>query len=217
MAILQGDSKAVIEACVDSLDAAIKAEKAGADRIELCADLDSGGLTPSESLLKEVLSTVRIPVKVMLRPRDGDFIFDASDKKCIQEHINLLLAHDCNRIVYGSLTNGRLDLDDLKAVYEKTGAEEMTIHKAIDSSTDPLKDVLELVKWVKSEKVNLSILSSGQADTALDGALNLIRMKRLCGNHIELIAAGKITTQNLAQIHSILGTPAYHGRRILQS
>lgn len=215
MAIDRGYSKAIIEACVDNLAAAVKAEKSGADRIELCADLNQGGLTPTESLLKEVMSTVNIPLKVMLRPRGGDFTYDSEDKKKIREHIQLFRTFGCRRIVYGSLWEGRLDLEDLRTIYEEMDAEEMTIHKAIDNSEQPLKDVLELVKWARSDKVNLAILSSGQAETALEGALNLIRMKQLCGSHIELIAAGKITTQNLSMVQSILDTPAYHGRKIV--
>lgn len=72
-------NKIIFEACVDSIDSAILAEKAGADRIELCSDLDSGGLTPSYGLIRIVLERLSIPVNVLIRPRVGDFNYSTEE------------------------------------------------------------------------------------------------------------------------------------------
>lgn len=205
----------IIEACIDSLADAKTAAANGADRLELCAALDLDGLTPSRDLIESVKEQVNIPIKVMIRQRSGDFTYTKDDKRLIAKDIELVRSAGIRDIVYGSLAGGRLDMDDLKKVYALAQPDTMTIHKAIDQSTDPLKDVLELVKWAHQDKVNLSILSSGQADTALEGTFRLKRMQQLCGDKVELIVAGKVTPRNLKQLINLIPAPAFHGRHIL--
>ena len=205
----------IIEACVESLAEAMEAANKGADRIELCANLDEDGLTPSVELITSVQNAIDIPIKVMIRPRSGDFVYTDGDKELITKDIRAVMATGINEIVYGSLADGRLDIEDLKRVYALASPRTMTIHKAIDASIDPMKDVLELVKWSHLEQVNLSILSSGQAATAIDGAFRLKRMQQLCGDEVELIVAGKVTPRNLNQLKALIPAPSFHGRQIL--
>ncbi len=204
----------IIESCVESLEEATRAAKNGAHRLELCARLDLEGLTPSTELISAT-QALGLPIKVMIRPRAGDFSYDAEDKALIANHIENVKTEGIRHIVYGSLKDGRLDIDDLKTVYKQADPVSMTIHKAIDQSEAPLKDVLELVKWAHLDKVNLAILSSGQAATAMEGAFRLQRMQQLCKDDIELIVAGKVTPKNLEQLKMIIPAPAFHGRMIV--
>lgn len=205
----------IIEACVESVAEAVSAAKNGAHRLELCARLDLDGLTPSREMILAVQAAVDLPIKAMIRSRGGDFTYNEADKELIAKDIKQVKAAGVRDIVYGSLRDGRLDLDDLKMVYALAEPNSMTIHKAIDQSQAPLKDVLELVKWAHYDDVNLAILSSGQAATAMDGAFRLKRMQQLCKEEVELIVAGRVTPANLEQLKEIIPATAFHGRKIV--
>jgi len=206
----------IIEACVDSAEGAVFAEQNGADRLELCSDLHLDGLTPTMDLLDSVLAAVDIPIKTMIRPRAGDFSYDLAERAQIRKDIEDCKARGITEFVYGSMQAGRLDIEDLKAVYEYAEPTSFTIHKAIDSSKSITSDVLELVKWVRQDpRVCLSILSSGGAATAEEGLLTLQRMLQLTRDHIELIVAGKVTTKNLDSLKRVIKAPAFHGRKIV--
>ena len=69
----------ILEACIESVSQAIKAEKSGANRIELCSDLHLDGLTPSEALYQEVRKSIQLPIHVMIRPREGGFTYSYSE------------------------------------------------------------------------------------------------------------------------------------------
>ena len=68
--------KYIKEACVETLEQAVIAERKGADRLEFCAYLAFDGLTPAPDLVKAVLNVVNIPVRVMIRPRNGNFVYN---------------------------------------------------------------------------------------------------------------------------------------------
>jgi len=216
-AILNSRSGAIIESCVETTQEAIIASKNGADRLELCANLKADGLTPSISLLKSTLAAVNIPVKVMIRPRAGNFTYNSHDKDAMEDQIAYCKAEGVQDWVYGSIAlgSGQLDIDDIKLFCQKVNPSSLTIHKVIDTSSDIIRDVFDLVKWVKASGINLSILSSGGEATALEGAIMLNRMARICSDHIELIVAGKVTSDNLASVQKAIPAPAYHGRRIV--
>jgi len=205
----------IIESCVETLEEALLAEQKGADRIELCGDLAQDGLTPSPELIASVHARLTIPIKVMIRPHNQGFVYNAADKIKISKDLEMVAKHGITDLVYGSLKEGRLDLEDIKQFYLQSQPTSLTIHKAIDQSTEPMNDVLELVKWAYNEGIRLSILSSGQAATAMEGIARLQRMQRHCGGVVELIVAGKVTPANLAILTEKVPAPAFHGRRIL--
>jgi len=206
----------IIESCVDSVTNAIRAEQNGADRLELCADLHLDGLTPPLALLQAVQTAVNIPVKVMIRPRAGDFTYDDSEKVLIRQDIDMCKALGINDFVYGSLKEGRLDIEDIKAFHTYAQPRSLTIHKAIDYSEAIIGDVMQLVKWSRQlPQDSLSILSSGGEATAENGIATLVRMLSLTQNKVELIVAGKVTKSNLDKLKKILPAPAFHGRNIV--
>ncbi len=213
--------KTIIESCVSSLSESIAAENNGADRLELCSRLDLDGLTPPPQLVEAVLNSVNIPVKVMIRPREGDFTYSPEEKNQIRKDIDQCKALHVRHYVYGSILDGRLDLTDLIEVYnyivdDNYPIESFTIHKAIDTSSDPLGDMeLLLEHFPLNGEHLLSVLSSGTADTALNGAAFLNEMITLAENNIEIIVAGKVTTSNLLHVMDQIPSKAYHGRRIV--
>jgi len=203
--------KYYIEACVETLEEAQTAENKGADRIELCSNLEEDGLTPDKKLINQALDKLRIPIKVMIRPRSGDFCYNSDDILEIQRDIMICQNLGVDHIVFGAIKNNRLDIALIKQVATWALPMTMTVHKAIDVSLDPLNDI-EALKPIRNIK---AILSSGQKQTAAEGVFMLGEMLRVCGDRFELIPAGKITIDNLAQISGQLNARAFHGRRIL--
>ena len=200
-----------IEACVETRKEVQNAVNKGVERIELCANLEKDGLTPSRKMIDFALSFPKIQVKVMIRPREGDFCYTPQDIIGIQKGIKICQNLGVEEIVFGAIKNNRIDIDLIKQVAQWAKPMKMTIHKAIDNSIDPLNDILAL----KNIEGVHAILSSGQKSTAAEGCFMLKEMKKVCGDDLELIPAGKITRTNLNQIHKKLQALSYHGRQIV--
>jgi copper homeostasis protein len=200
------------EACVETLEEAKQAEQLGAHRIELCSRLDLDGITPNKELIEKTMNSLSIPVKVMIRPRGGNFIYSAEELKEMEESIQFCKKMNVKGVVFGILDDkNRLNLEQINMLAELASPLEVTIHKAIDQSPDMLTEVTELVKM---ESIT-SILSSGGATTAFEGKELLKKMILLSGSSIKIIPAGSITNQNLSEIHEKIGADEYHGRRIV--
>ena len=98
------------EACIESIDQAINAERNGADRIELCKSFDLGGLTPEKRVLQNTIKSISIPIKVMIRPRPGNFIFSQNEIKIMEQDIDLCKNSNVQEVVIGVLTmSGNID------------------------------------------------------------------------------------------------------------
>lgn len=208
-----GTSKDIhLEACVESLEECILAEAKGADSLELCADLNEGGLSPSLDLVKQVLTKVNIPIKVMLRPRRGDFTYYPDEFTLMRKQLSQFYELGIRELVTGILSRTmEVDYLRMKIICASYPDVDFTFHKAIDEVDDPFV-AIESLKDIPNVK---SILSSGAQATALEGIENLKLMKEACANKIELIAAGKITDQNIEEIHKLLNLQRYHGRLIV--
>ena len=214
-----------IESCVSTLAEAKLAENNGANRLELCARLDLDGLTPGVDLVRQVLSAVQIPVKVMIRHRDGNLCYSNEDMEQIFAHLDLMKACGAKHFVYGSMADGHLDLGQLEEVLSCLRADDypvqtLTIHKAIDTSTDIIRDLSMLIKSkvyrdAKKANIGLAVLTSGGATTAMEGKDMLRKLIQLAENRLEIICAGRITYNNLPEHKSVIGGYSYHGRRII--
>ncbi|MEM9412862.1 MAG: copper homeostasis protein CutC [Planctomycetota bacterium] len=205
------------EACVENFSQALRAQQAGANRIELCGSLEHDGLTPDLNELKYCLNRLQIPTKVMIRHRAGNFVYDQHDEIRIFEDLESCKQIGATQFVFGAmLESGELDVDLIQKFADRLGESSdsrITIHKAIDSTNKPLQELKRLMSISKVD----SILSSGQQQTALAGASLLKQMKRMCIGRLKLIAAGKITSENLALVHRVLGFKEYHGRKIVRA
>ncbi len=200
------------EACVESLEQALNAEKLGADRLELCADLDLDGLTPATKLIKEVIAQVQIPVRVIIRPRAGDFVYSKAELDAMKTSIQLCKELGVAGVVFGVLkSDNSLDLVANGKLARAAKPMKTVIHKAIDYTPDPL----EALKQVIHLKSIDTVLTSGGLATAFDGIETLKAMIELAGDELELMPAGRITNLNVEELHSILNANAYHGSRIV--
>ena len=202
----------ILEACVETPEEAIRAELNGAHRLELCSRLDLDGLTPDKDLIRRTVDSLTIPVKVMIRPRAGDFVYSESELEQMIASILLCKQINVKGVVFGILDeNNKLNLRQIKMLAELSKPLEVTIHKAIDLTPD----ILESVTSLKKIGAVSSILSSGGATTAMRGKETLREMIKRAGTVLKVIAAGNITNQNLAELHRFIGSDEYHGRKIV--
>lgn len=157
----------LLEVCADSLESAIAAAKGGADRIELCANLVIGGTTPSPALLRAVRRETGLPVRALLRPRFGDFLYTENEFALMLEEGEALLEAGADGLVCGCLTPaGDLDLsrmETLSVLCRKYGAG-FTLHRAFDLCRDPLGALADC----RAVGVD-TVLTSGQANSCMEG------------------------------------------------
>lgn len=203
----------LLEACVDSVISSVRAEQQGAHQIELCGRLDLDGLTPDLDLIAEVINTVNIPIKVMLRNRGGNFIYSKKDVEAMKFSLAQILRLDIQGIVFGALlSDDTIDVSLTQEICDLAGNIPVTFHKAIDSCSD----ILQATKVLKQTRVT-SILSSGGKPTAMEGAEVLKEMINMVKSKVEIISAGKITSDNISEIHQRIGGTSYHGKLIVGS
>ena len=135
----------ILEACVESLEEAIAAEKSGASQIELCSQLQYDGLSPSIELVKTIKSMVNIPVKVMVRPRKGNFIYSDEEVEWMIKYSKQLKKNGIKSIVTGMLDNNyKIDLVNLTKLANSIPSMDITFHKAIDLVEDPIFEIRRL-------------------------------------------------------------------------
>jgi len=203
-----------MESCVDSTIQAIQAEQDGADRIELCKDLELDGLTPDVNVIENTLSSVNIPIKVMIRPRAGNFIYHYDDVKKMEQDIDLCKDLNISEVVIGALTNSaNIDIKLTERLASRAHPMAVTFHKAIDYTGDIL---FELNRLSKIDRIS-SILTSGAHSTALQGASMITKIINKFGKRFTIIAAGSITNENLVQVHDLIHANEYHGKKIVCS
>ena len=166
------------EACCESYIEGINAQKLGADRIELCSNLSIGGLSPDFKEVKEALKFIDIPIFVMVRIREGNFIYTKKEKELMYQEIRNLKEIGVQGIVIGALTNkNEVDLDFIKEVLKIARPMKITFHKAIDEIKDYNRAIEQLIEFGIDR-----ILTSGKKDKAEDSIGLLKTINRNYGN-----------------------------------
>lgn len=130
----------ILEICVDSYASAMAAIRGGADRLELCSALAVGGLTPSAALLRQIRQASSIPVRCLMRPRGGDFLYTNEEIAQMAMEMEALRAAGADGFVIGCLTpEGNLDTQAMRPLLEAAQGLGLTLHRCIDVSRDPLQ------------------------------------------------------------------------------
>jgi len=210
--------KYLLEISVQSPESAQAAERGGADRIELCADLNVGGLTPSRALLQNVREKVQIPVYSMIRPRAGDYVYSQSEFAAMRQSIAEAKECGMDGVVLGILTKrNRVDLERTRELVDLARPLPVTFHRAFDELPD-LRQALEDVIQTGAGR----ILTSGGAKTALEGAATLRNLVQLAGKRIIILPGAGNSAENIAEVvrqttarefHSGLGSALPYGSR----
>lgn len=199
------------EACVETFEEALLAEKLGANRIELCSDLANDGLTPSFELMQKVCSKLKIPVMAMIRPRAGDFVYLAEEISQMKNDIDLAKKAGVAGVVFGLLNlNNQIDSENTRLLATYASPLPVTFHKAIDL----LKNQVEGVQILSEIPGIKRILTSGGKATALEGQETIRKMIKEANGQIIILVAGKVTNANVEEIQKLTGATELHGRRI---
>lgn len=165
----------LLEVCVDSLASAGAAIRGGADRLELCGALALGGLTPYTELLRQLREESNIPIRCLMRPRAGDFLYEKDELLLMTRQITALKQAGADGFVIGCLTpEGELDKEAMKPLLEAAGASGLTLHRCIDVSRDPVQTYLE----AKELGID-TVLTSGAAASCLAGLDTIARLLQL--------------------------------------
>ena len=203
----------ILEVCVDSTASALAAKRGGADRLELCADLIVGGTTPSLALVRQVKAETGLPVRALLRPRFGDFCYDRYELAQMEQLAAELVAAGADGIVTGALTpEGDLDTAALRPIYAAA-------RRAAREAGRPAACTLHRAFDVCRELQLATILTSGQAASAPQGASLLHQLVQAAGNDIEILVGAGVGPANLPDLAAQTGARAFHlsGKKVLDS
>ncbi len=198
-------SRITLEICVDTLEGAEAAVAGGADRIELCAALSEGGLTPSAGLMAAA-ARLPVPVVAMIRPRGGDFVFSHDEIRIMEADIATARAAGLAGVVLGAATQaGTLDLGLLARLSHAAGPLERTLHRVTDLLPDPLAAVDPAAALGFAR-----ILTSGGAATARDGTAKIAEIVRHARGRVSILPGGGISAATLGDLVARTGVTEIH-------
>ena len=208
----------VLEICVDSLASARAAIAGGAHRLELCSALIAGGLTPYEALLRQLRRESDIPVRCLMRPRAGDFLYTPEELEMLAEQIQRLKEAGADGFVIGCLTpEGELDKAAMKPLVAACGGRSITLHRCIDVSRDLSRTYLDAAELGID-----TVLTSGGAASCTKGMGAIEALLRLRDRHHgpEVLIGAGVNAHVIREFRAALpGAAAFHmsGKRELES
>lgn len=205
----------LLEACVDSVESAVIAERAGANRLEVCANLIIGGTTPGVSQFRQIREKCKILLNVLIRPRFGDFLYTDAEFQMILDDVKLFRELGADGVVVGCLTaEGDLDLDRMKKLREAAGDMSMTLHRAFDVCRDPYQTLEEAAELGID-----TILTSGQKDHCLDGKDVLEKLIRQSDGRIEILVGSGVNAEVIGTLMDEIHAVNFHmsGKQVLES
>jgi len=195
------------ELCVESLEGARAAEFGGADRIELCSQIEVGGVTPTPGMMMACSAALSIPVHVLVRPRAGDFAFTSAEYDEMRRQIDTARDAGAQGVAIGVLRAGaRVDVERTRALVELARPMGVTFHRAFDETSDRGQALEDVVATGAD-----SLLTSGGAPDVLSGAMSIARLAQQAGDRIHIIAGGGLRLANLLEVVRRSGILSLHG------
>jgi copper homeostasis protein len=207
--------KRYLEVCIDSVDSGTIAEKAGADRVELCDNLYEGGTTPSLGTIRMARKSISIPINIIIRPRGGDFLYNATDYNIIIEDIKAIKAEGINGIVIGMLLpDGHIDIDRMKEVVNLARPMSVTFHRAFDMTPEPFVALEEVIATGADR-----LLTSAHGNMVFNDAKLIKELISRAKGRIIIMPGAGINENNIADIINKTDASEYHitGRKIVDS
>lgn len=196
----------LLEICVDDAAGLAAAIAGGADRIELCSALELGGLTPTPGLMA-LAARAPIPVRAMVRPRPGDFVFAKADIEVMLGDIAATRAAGMSGVVLGaSLPDGRLDTATLRVLVEASTGLGRTLHRAVDL----VPDMAEAVEQAVALGFD-TILTSGGASDIIAGMESIAFAHRVANGRLTIMAGTGVSDVTALQLLARVPLQALHG------
>jgi copper homeostasis protein len=198
--------KPVIEICVDRMDSVTNCAKAGIDRIELCAALSEGGLTPSLGFLRQARKQFLGKIMMMIRPRSGDFLYSQEEKNTMLDEVSLARDHGADGVVFGCLQeDGIIDEEFTSAMIEKASSMDITFHRAFDVTPNLFSSLDTLIRL----GIPRVLTSGGHADVwqGLDSITALIAS---ASQRITILPGGGLTAARAGEFIQQTGAKEIH-------
>lgn len=197
-----------LEVCCESLHDVATALHGGADRVELCAALSVGGVTPSAGMIAEAIAAAEgMPVTVLIRPREGDFVYSDEEVKAMVADIRTARQLGAAGIAVGALTSeGDINMAAMQLfVAEAKPAMEVTFNRAIDVCYSPEDALADLISLGCDR-----VLTSGGAATGVEGANVIASMVALANGRIEIVVGGGVRPDGIAALREATGACQFH-------
>lgn len=195
-----------IEVCCGSVQSIINAQAGGAQRVELCQNLEAGGTTPSAGEILVARKSLSIDLNVLVRPRDGDFLYSEHELEIIRHDILFCKNAGVNGVVIGFLTKeGEIDQLLMTEMIQLSRPMSVTFHRAFDLCRDP-KTALEQLLDLGVDR----LLTSGQQPTALEGAVLISQLVQQAGERLIVMPGAGIRAHNIQEIMKETLAREYH-------
>jgi copper homeostasis protein len=186
----------ICEICVDSVGGVRAAKAAGADRVELCADLLEGGITPSRGMIRAARKVAGIKLHAIIRPRGGDFLFDDDEFAVMETDIETAKEEGADGVVIGLLNaDGAIDVKRARRLMSRARPLSVTFHRAFDMTPDPFAALETLIELGVDR-----VLTSGQEASVLEGLPLIAGLVARAGDRIIVMPGGGITARNADRI-----------------
>lgn len=201
-----------IEVCCTSVEDIVEAYEGGAIRVELCSAISCGGVTPSRGLIAEAVAAAsgtvipRIKVNVLIRPREGSFVYSPSEIRTMISDIEFCRNAGVDGVVIGALApEGNIDMDSCRRMVAAAGHLSVTFHRAFDVCLNP-ESALEQIIDLGCER----LLTSGQQPKALAGASMIAGLVRQSAGRLTVMPGSGINPDNVAEIERITHAAEFH-------
>ena len=195
-----------LEVCCGDPESVRAAKEGGAHRVELCRALDVDGLTPSSEMMAEAIGT-GIPVQVLIRPREGDFVYNKEEVESMLRDIRLAKRLGANGVVIGALKpDGSIDEETIRRLADEAEGMSITFHRAFDVCREPLQALEQIISLGCHR-----LLTSGQAPTAEQGLPLLKKLAEQSAGRLIIMPGAGVNPQNALRILSETGASEIHG------
>lgn len=205
----------LLEACCTSPEEAAAAIAGGAGRIELCADIDVGGVTPCDGAIRATVA-LGVPVNVLVRPRGGDFVFSPEEEEEMAEAIARCRDLGAAGVVIGALRpDGSVDMEMMERLVRIARGDgsqrrlSVTFHRAFDECREPFSAFEDIIALGCDR-----LLTSGTAPTAWEGRELIAQLVEKASGRIIVMPGSGVTPENLASLEEETGAIEFHGTKI---
>lgn len=199
-----------LEIACFNLESALIAQKAGADRIELCADMSVGGISPTIETIQQAREHLTIDLYIMIRPRGGNFVYSDSEFEQMKSEIETIKKLGVNGFVFGILKeDNTINIEQNKALVELAKPFLCTFHRAFDEVLDYKQALEDVISCGFS-----TILTSGTFPNVMEGKEVLKQLVIQANNRIKIMPGGGLRSTNISELDEMVNANWYHSSAI---
>jgi copper homeostasis protein len=199
-----------IEIACFNLESALLAQKAGADRVELCANISVGGTTPSIEIIQQARKNLTIDLYVMIRPRGENFVYSEAELEQMKSEIETIKKLNVNGFVFGILNEDKtINLEKNKALVELAKPFPCSFHRAFDAVSNFEQALEDVISCGFS-----TLLTSGTFSNVTEGKEVLKKLVEQAKNRIEIMPGGGLRSTNISELNQIVNANWYHSSAI---